>query len=199
MLIIGSITGMTIYYKTCENCRLEQDVINNNETTVWDSVFFTLLNGSIFQIKNFIGQKLLVEFASSDCSHCTEQLNALRDLNSLIVWNDKNITILTLLVDLETSKELLTYYIDYNISWIFGKINEENYSLFDLSIVPTFYLFNQTGNEISSWKGEMNLKQLLTFIDIETSHEKTVGFCHKEELALALLAISEKQQELELV
>ena len=172
LIVVGSITGVIIYYQTCENCRINPDNnhINgqNNVTTVWDSIFFTLLNGSVFQTKNFIGQKLLIEIASSDCSHCTEQLDILRELNDLIVQNDKNITILTLLIDLETTKDLLTYYIDYNITWTFGKINEGNYSKVGLTIVPTFYLFNQTGHEINFQKGEMSFSQLLIFADIET-------------------------------
>ena len=118
---------------------------------------------------------MLVEFASSDCIHCLEQLDALRELNDLIVQNDKNIVILTLLIDLETSKDLLTYYIEYNITWDFGKINEGNYSKFGLSVVPTFYLFNQTGHEVDLHKGEMELTQLLSFINFETIISKTYG------------------------
>ncbi|NPD87669.1 MAG: hypothetical protein HGN29_03030 [Asgard group archaeon] len=74
---------------------------------------------------------------------------------------------------METSKDLLTYYIDYNITWGFGKINEGNYSKFGLSVVPTFYFFNQTGYEINLNKGEMNLSQLIDFIDLEINITKT--------------------------
>lgn len=178
LLVVGGIIGPIIYYQTCDNCRTnppENNHINghNNETTVWDSVYFTLLNGSVLQTKNFIGQKLLIEFASSDCIHCLEQLDDLRELNDLIVQNDKSIIVLTLLIDLNTSKDLLTYYIDHNITWEFGKINEGNYSIFGLSVVPTFYLFNQTGHEIDLCKGEMSLSQLLTFIDFSSPYLKS--------------------------
>ena len=170
LLIVGSITGVIIYYQKCENCRINPDNNHtngwNNGTTIWDTVFFTLLNGSVFQTKNFIGQKLLLEIASSNCSQCTEQLEALKELNELISQNDKNITILTLLIDLETTKELLTYYINNNITWTLGNIKEENYSKLGLTVVPTFYMFNQTRQEINCWKGEMSISQLLVFTEI---------------------------------
>ena len=166
LLVVGGIIIPIIYYQTCDNCRTNPPENNhtngqNNDTTVWDSVFFTLLNGSVFQTKNFLGQKLLVEFASSDCIHCLAQLDDLRELNDLIVQNDKNIVILTILIDLETSKELLTYYIDYNITWAFGKINVGNYSKFGLSVL-FFILFHLL----------LNLSQLLTFIDFYALNSK---------------------------
>ncbi|MCG3221498.1 MAG: hypothetical protein H7641_08970, partial [Candidatus Heimdallarchaeota archaeon] len=68
-----------------------------------------------------------------------------------------------------TTKDLLTYYIDNNITWEIGRINEGNYTKIGLSVIPTFYLLNQTGFEIELWKGEMDLSQLLSFIDFETS------------------------------
>lgn len=64
--------------------------------------------------------------------------------------------------------------------------------------------FSVTWNDVStqSWfRAVLYNKQgaVKAFIDIETSHENTMGFCHKEELTIALTDISEKQQELDLV
>ena len=107
LLVVGGIIGPIIYYQTCNNCRTNTPENNhtngqNNDTTVWDSVYFTLLNETVFQTKSFVGQNLLIEFASSDCSHCLDQIDDLRELNDLIVQNDKSIVILTLLIDLDT-------------------------------------------------------------------------------------------------
>ncbi|MHA1953831.1 MAG: hypothetical protein ACW96U_07790, partial [Candidatus Heimdallarchaeaceae archaeon] len=62
LLVVGGIMFPIIYYQTCENCRTnppENNHINgqNNDSSIWDSVFFTLLNGSVLQVKNYIGQK----------------------------------------------------------------------------------------------------------------------------------------------
>jgi hypothetical protein len=77
-----------------------------------------------------------------------------------------DIVLLTLMMDLDTTKDLLTYHIDYNISWEFGRIDRGNYSLFGLSAVPSFYLFNQTGHEIKYSEGRMTLLELVNFIDL---------------------------------
>ncbi|MHA2256337.1 MAG: TlpA family protein disulfide reductase, partial [Candidatus Heimdallarchaeaceae archaeon] len=169
LLIVVGIMSPIIYYQTCDNCRTnppDNNLTNgqNNETTVWDSVYFTLLNGSVIQTKYFLGQKLLIEFASSNCIHCLDQLDTLRKLNDLITQNDKSIVVLTLLIDLIKAKELLTYYINQNITWELGMVNYGNYTLVDLTVVPTFFLLNQTGHEVNQNEGIMSLSQLSDFL-----------------------------------
>jgi hypothetical protein len=69
------------------------------------------------------------------------------------------------MVDLDTPKELLTYYIDNNISWSIGSINEGNYSKINIEYVPTFFLFNVTSHQIGKHIGIMIFEELFTFIN----------------------------------
>ncbi len=69
------------------------------------------------------------------------------------------------MVDLDTPKELLTYYIDNNISWSIGSINEGNYSKINIEWVPTFLLFNVASHQIGKHIGIMVFEKLLTFIN----------------------------------
>jgi hypothetical protein len=47
-------------------------------------------------------------------------------------------------------------------------VNYGNYTLVDLTVVPTFFLLNQTGHEVNQNEGIMSLSQLSDFLNIET-------------------------------
>ena len=68
------------------------------------------------------------------------------------------------MVDLLTSKELLTYYTANNMTWSIGNINEGNYSKINLQDIPTFYLFNSTNYEIKRNVGTLSFSSLQDFI-----------------------------------
>lgn len=165
LLLLSIVTTISVIYRPCSDCNnIPNNNGNNHTSSVWDAVFFTLINGSIFTVKNYSGSNLLLEFSESTCSECSIQNAELRLLHDYILSNSLNVVILTLLIDLDSSKELLTYYIDNNLSWFIGMINQGNYSKILLTSVPTFYFFNTTSQEINSGIGTMSLETLKSFI-----------------------------------
>ena len=168
LMISGGIVGTVFLLNDCTDCIVEQPTDNENESSsVWDEITFRLINESYKVIGDFIGRKLLVEFASSNCPDCNEQNNVLNQINNLLIQEDNDIVILTLMIDLETSKELLTYYINNNISWLIGSINEANHTKIGLEWVPAFYLFNTSGELIKTKQSEMNYEELMNFLSMD--------------------------------
>jgi hypothetical protein len=74
--------------------------------------------------------------------------------------------ILTLMIDLQTQKELLTYYTANNLTWNIGSINMGNYSKIHLPVVPSFFLFNSTSVLVKQYFGLISFELLLDFIEI---------------------------------
>lgn len=103
LMISGGIVGTVFLLKDCTDCMVEQPTDTENESSsVWDEITFRLINESYKVIGDFIGRKLLLEFASSNCPDCKEQNKVLNQINNLLIQEDNDIVILTLMIDLET-------------------------------------------------------------------------------------------------
>ena len=171
LVLVASVitTTVVLYNHRCPNCEVPPPNNNGNNITasIWAEVFFTLINESVWTIKNFEGHTLLLEFAKSDCPDCSSTIPELRKLQEYIVNNTIEVTILTLMIDINNSKNLLTFYINNNLTWKIGWCNQGNYSKLNFGWVPTFYAFNSTSQLIKQQiGGTMDFNALKLFLDI---------------------------------
>jgi len=146
----------------CQNCTNIDDS-NTLIKSKWDNISFILINDSLRTVSDFSGKTLLLEFSSSTCPDCINQLPALRDFYDLMIDND-SFVLLTLFLDLSSQSELLDYSIFNNISWFVGSINSANYSSLDLFSIPSFHLFNSTSHEIKTAQHSMSFGSLVDFV-----------------------------------
>ncbi|MCG3223472.1 MAG: hypothetical protein H7647_03330 [Candidatus Heimdallarchaeota archaeon] len=163
IFVVGGIFSTIWYFNFCDTCLIDTNNVNDS---LWDDVIFSLINGSSYSISNFTHSDLLIEFASSDCSFCHDQIVVLKELEDAIILSNSSVLLLTLLIDLISPKDLLDYYIFYDISWTIGNISEEYYSLINLIEVPTFYFINTTKNLVGKYEGFTNLQTLKELIGL---------------------------------
>jgi len=166
-VIIATISTMSyyvlIYNKLdCDECQYSD--INNNIKFKWDNITFTLINRTQYSVYNLSYKNLLIEISSSTCSDCIRQSYVINDFYNNLSSSNIDLTILTLLIDVHTEKELLDYCITYNLCWLIGDITESNYLKLNLKWIPTFYLFNVSKVLVAEHENNMNYEQLYDFV-----------------------------------
>ncbi|MCG3257990.1 MAG: hypothetical protein KAU62_17925, partial [Candidatus Heimdallarchaeota archaeon] len=87
LITCSSLIGVLVYLENCQDCSF-----NNpnppDSGSVWDEISFTLVNNSITSIRNFNGKNLLIEFSSSHCSDCTQQIPVIQQFCESSHFND---------------------------------------------------------------------------------------------------------------
>lgn len=192
LMICSSLAGIFVYMNNCQECSLNNNGDSSNTSdsdSVWNEITFTLINNSLVSIHDFSSKNLLLEFSSSQCSDCTQQIPVIRQfLDSS--FNNDTLIVLSLFLDLSTQSELLDYYIDHNITWLVGSINYSNYSKLGLSYVPSFHLFNSSGSELDSIQNYLSYDALLSFLGFDLFSINNAGsqvyHNHKDQLNLLL-------------
>lgn len=100
IVICSSFISVLVYFNICQNC-----TISNNPNPpipeisyAWDEISFTLINNSLITVRDFQGKNLLIEFSSSDCLDCSNQIPIIRDfldsfsyIDSLIVLSQRHV------------------------------------------------------------------------------------------------------------
>jgi len=120
-------------------------LLNINTTLASQSINFSFLSykGETYEIKDFSGKYIILNFFASDCPMCMAELNV---LESVYKTCNKNVQVISLIID-KQGLPLLPYIIKvHHLTYIVGIAPDKAFKLLpDFSILPTCFLLNKKG------------------------------------------------------
>jgi thiol-disulfide isomerase/thioredoxin len=142
-------------------------VFNLTKNPQAPNVTFTTIVGKKINMADLKGKVVLVNFWSTDCSVCVEEMPKL--INTYNAHKDKGFEVIAIAMPYDPPAQVLNYATQKSLPFPvmhdgFSKITEE---FGGVNLTPTAYIFDKHGNRIQYTIGKLDFARLNQLLDKE--------------------------------
>ncbi|OLS28473.1 MAG: Thiol-disulfide oxidoreductase ResA [Candidatus Heimdallarchaeota archaeon LC_2] len=128
-------------------------IITGITSAQFSSITYKNLNNKDVRLSEFLGEPLIVDAFATWCEPCKIEMGHLEEIYK-ISNNELNILSLSVSAASESIEEVEDFQNEYNARWHFGiDHNKEFTEEFQVSFIPSMYLFDSNGVLVKSWTG----------------------------------------------
>jgi len=136
----------------------------NDEEQYTDDFTLTDMNGHTFELSDYQGKIVVLDFMATWCKPCRIQMNELIE-----VWQKygDQIVIISVAIDpMETDEELNSFFEEYEeATWIHAKDAPELTQYHEVVAIPTLVIIDQNGNIVFRHAGVTSASELINEIE----------------------------------
>jgi thiol-disulfide isomerase/thioredoxin len=136
----------------------------NDDEQYPDDFTLTDMNGQTFNLSDFRGKVVVLDFMATWCKPCRLQINELIE-----VWQkyDDQIVIISVAIDpMETDEELNSFFEEFkDATWIHAKDAPKLTQYHEIVSIPTIVIIDQNGNIVFKRVGATGASELINEIE----------------------------------
>lgn len=124
----------------------------------------TSLDGDTFDLNDFRGKVVILDFMFSNCTYCDDEMEELNKVYSN--YDDKEVVIITIdILEYDTEDDLRWFKEEYGDEWIYAMDTDDVKTKYDVESVPRVVIVDKEGNIAYDHEGVTNYATLTSKIE----------------------------------
>jgi thiol-disulfide isomerase/thioredoxin len=126
---------------------------------------FTLtdIDGSAFSLSDFRGKVVMIEFFSTTCGYCINEIPHLKAVHS--EFGEGELAMISISKSYNNNTQLINFRNEYEIPWIIAKDTANVFQTYNVSSIPTLYLIDHEGVTAYHHQGVVEASTLIAKVN----------------------------------